>query len=447
MGHIRFPALSGLGRNPAAPDDVLVRAARHPAGRQGITLRKSASDAVVEVLLAEPDRSWILLLPGDRVSPAMRDRIAADPDPAIHDGYPRFVRDMVELGASMDIGAIEQAYGLDRAALAAHADPRLRAAAARDWPDRPPETQARLLADAEPKVRAAATRTDRPGIPPGSVDRFLADPATRANVAEYAPLTPDQVNGLLDLGDEDIIWNIAANPHLPADTIAFLAGQPHPALRKAAATSRHVDADTRDRLFALVQAGGDRDSEIALSWADGPEWLRDEPLDVRLSYLDSPHATFRRVLATCRDLPAAAWERLDQDPDFEVRGNAAHRPDTPPEVLWRLLLDGVGRDRPPLPLDHPHLPRHRLAALVDEPDVRLRRMALDDDALPAEILRRLATDPDVLTRRGVAGHPMAPGDLLTSLLADPHPSVVDAAAANPALPPAAMYGILAAADL
>ena len=38
MTSLDHPQLSGLGRNPAAPQDVLVRRAAHAAGRHGISL-------------------------------------------------------------------------------------------------------------------------------------------------------------------------------------------------------------------------------------------------------------------------------------------------------------------------------------------------------------------------------------------------------------------------
>jgi hypothetical protein len=86
--HIRFPQPSGLGSNPAAPEDVLVRVAHHPAGRSGLGLRSGQlPDAVVEVLLAHGGRS-IVNLHGSRISPAMQRRIEEHPDPAIRDAFP-----------------------------------------------------------------------------------------------------------------------------------------------------------------------------------------------------------------------------------------------------------------------------------------------------------------------------------------------------------------------
>ncbi|MFC9586203.1 hypothetical protein ACFVJ8_25735 [Streptomyces yangpuensis] len=38
MVHLKEPELSGLGQHPAAPTDIGVRLAAHPAGRHGLTL-------------------------------------------------------------------------------------------------------------------------------------------------------------------------------------------------------------------------------------------------------------------------------------------------------------------------------------------------------------------------------------------------------------------------
>ncbi|MEU6244067.1 hypothetical protein [Streptomyces sp. NPDC047024] len=96
MTSLAHPRLSGLARNPAAPQDVLIRLATHKAGRHGMSLRRGRlEDAVVEALLTHGDDHTAVGLHGDRISPEMRRRIAGHPDPAIRDAYADFVRDMV----------------------------------------------------------------------------------------------------------------------------------------------------------------------------------------------------------------------------------------------------------------------------------------------------------------------------------------------------------------
>jgi hypothetical protein len=94
LGH---PRLSGLARNPAAPQDVLVCLAVHPAGRHGLSLRGGQlADAVVEALLTHDGGGSAANLRRDRISPEMRRRTARHPDPAIRDGHADFVRRMVD---------------------------------------------------------------------------------------------------------------------------------------------------------------------------------------------------------------------------------------------------------------------------------------------------------------------------------------------------------------
>ncbi|WP_430784240.1 hypothetical protein [Actinoplanes sp. G11-F43] len=432
--------LSGLGRNPAAPEDVLISLAAHPAGRHGMARQPTLPDAAVAAILTHSDRDMAVSLRGDRISPAMRRRIAEHPDPVIREGYADFVRDMVDCGVPFGIDALEEVYGRPRTALAGAPDPKVRAVVAQSWHDRPAAVQVELLTDPDPRVRAAASRGRSPGVPPELRDRCLADPATRNIVAQYLPLTIDQFNELIsDEEDGDIRSAVAGNPHLTAEMVARLSHLTDPSVCIALAKSRHLDAETRARLYARAEA-----DSVAAKWYFGePDWLRDAPLAERLTFLDCPDPAFRRVLAAGTDLPAEAWRRLDDDPDPRVRRIAADRPDTPPDVLERLVRTqgNSGPRHPPL-VEHPNFPRHRLRALADDPEPHVRRVALEDPSLPVAILERLAADPESSVRIGVAAHPGVTEALLERLLTDPEPGVADVAAANPVLSPDRMRRIV-----
>ncbi|MFE0631709.1 hypothetical protein ACFW3D_32750 [Streptomyces sp. NPDC058864] len=445
------PQLSGLGRNPAAPDDVLVRLAVHLHGRHGMHVRRGRlPDAVAEALLTHGGRDSAVLLHGDRISPGMRRRIARHPEPAIRDAHADFVRALVDREVTLGTGSLEEAYGEPWTALVAAPDPKVRAAVARTWWERPLAVQVTLLADPDPRVRAAATLHEKPGVPPEWWDRCLADPATRANVARFVPLAWEQFAQLMGAEDEDVRQAVAGNPHLTSDMVARLLDAEDPIVRFVAAQSRHVDAETRDRVYALVEAeseGGSSEAALALNWPVGtPGWLRDVPLEERLRYLDCRHTAFRWVLATCRDLPEDAWRRLDADPELKVRRAAAHRPDAPPEVLERLVRAHGDHGRPPL-VEHPNFPRHLLRTFADEPNPHVRRVALRDAGLPVPVLERLAAAEESFLRRGVARHPAVTEPMLERLLSDPAPEVADEAAANPALRSDRMRRILADAGL
>ncbi|WP_406261812.1 hypothetical protein OH779_06035 [Actinacidiphila glaucinigra] len=451
MTSLTHPRLFGLGRNPAAPDDVLARLAAHDHGRHGIHLRRGRlPDAVVEALLTHGGGDSAFLLRADRLSPGMLRRIEGHPDPAIRDAPADFVRSMVENEAPIGIDGIEEAYGRPRTALAAAPDPKVRAAVARSWWERPLDVQVTLLADPDPQVRATATLHAKPGVPAQLLDRCLADPATRGNVARHIPLTQEQFAELTRGGEQELLRAVAENPHLTAEMAARLADMDDPVVRVAVARSRHADAGTRDRLYALVEAehaDGSTEAYVALHWHGlTPGWLRDAPLEERLTHLERRDPAMRRELASCPDLPQDAWRRLDGDPDLGVRQAAARRPDVPPEVLERLVRAHGDHVRPPL-VEHPNFPRHRLCSFAEEADPRVRRVALEDPGLPAPALERLAAAEESYLRRGVAGHPGVTLALLERLLSDPAPEVADAAAANPALPLDRMHRILVDAGL
>ncbi|WP_439944682.1 hypothetical protein [Streptomyces sp. BBFR115] len=155
-----------------------------------MTLRPGRpADAVAEALLAHGGHDAAVHLHGERISPAVRRRIAEQPDPALRDAYAGFVRHSVDRGVRTGIDALEEAYGRARAELVRASDPKLRAAVARAWCDRPLAVQAGLLTDPDPRVRAAAAERERPGVPAELEDRCLADPAVRAHAARHVPLT------------------------------------------------------------------------------------------------------------------------------------------------------------------------------------------------------------------------------------------------------------------
>ncbi|WP_369776413.1 hypothetical protein [Streptomyces sp. R33] len=186
MVHLKQPLLSGLGRNPAAPADVMVRLAAHAAGRHGLESRKGQlPDAVVEALLTNGGSDTAVSLHGRRISPAMRRRIAAHPDPAIRSAFADFVRHMVERAVPMGIKDLVEAYDRPPLELAATSDPKLRAMVAVVWRDRPMAVQVALLTDPDPDVRAAASRSEHPGVPEMLYERCLADPAVQAHVGRY----------------------------------------------------------------------------------------------------------------------------------------------------------------------------------------------------------------------------------------------------------------------
>jgi hypothetical protein len=98
-------------------------------------------------------------------------------------------------------------------------------------------------------------------------------------------------------------------------------------------------------------------------------------------------------------------------------------------------------------VEHPNFPRQALRGFVDEPDPRVRVLALEDPELPAPEVRLLAACDESFLRAGAARHPNVTEELLELLLADSEPQVAEDAAANPVLPRVRMDRILAEAGL
>ncbi|MEO3821067.1 hypothetical protein [Plantactinospora sp. B24E8] len=445
--------LSGLVRNPAATEEMLVRLARDPAvARELAGWRRPLPDPVAEAVLAHRDPDSLLFLRGDRVSPAIRARIAADPDPAIRDAHRDLVRRKVARRVFVPVDDLAEAYGRSPEELARDADPGIRAAVAEAWWAAPAPVRIALLTDPDPTVRAAASRRAQPPVPAELHPACLADPATRAHVAGYAELTDVVAFALATAPDHGTRQAVARNPRLSAEVVAVLVADPHPFVRGVMIQHPGVDERTRDRLHAELvaeRAAGSIEARVALEGDLAvPTWVRDLPLPARLSYLDSPHVVFRRALATCRDLPSEAWQRLDADPDRRVRRSAATRPDVPPEVLERLVReDGDGGPLRPRLVEHPNFPAAAFARFAEDPEPRVRRLALAGPDLPPDLLGRLAVDPEPSVRRAAAGHPGLDPARVADLLADEDPEVVLAAAANPGLPSGWAYRILAEAGL
>lgn len=135
-----------------------------------MTLRPGRpADAVAEALLAHGGHDAAAHLHGERISPAMRRRIAEQPDPALRDACADFVRPSVDRGVRTGIDALEEAYGRARAELVRAPDPKLRAAVARAWCDPPLAVQAGLLTDPDP----------RSARPPPSANALLCQPSWR----------------------------------------------------------------------------------------------------------------------------------------------------------------------------------------------------------------------------------------------------------------------------
>jgi hypothetical protein len=218
--------LLGLVRNPATPDDVLLRLARNEAAAEAMSYRRrDLPDPVIQEILARHDPESLIRFTDVGVSPRMLAMIAADPDPALRSARANLIRDL-RPGTCRSIEDLEQVYGKTRSMLARDPDPAVRAAVADLWWERPADVHAALITDPEPAVRANATRRPEPPVPQELQAACLDDPITRAQVASHATLSDERAMALVrDPGDK-VRQAVATNPGLPAGAVAMLVADP-----------------------------------------------------------------------------------------------------------------------------------------------------------------------------------------------------------------------------
>ncbi|MFJ4092620.1 hypothetical protein ACIPYS_13640 [Kitasatospora sp. NPDC089913] len=288
----------GLGRNPAAPDDVLVRLL--DAGRPELLLhRADLPSAVLDAAVDHPDRRvWGRAADSGRLSAAQWERLLA-----ARAGGPEHAL-LTELAA-------------DAAALRERRPRQWRGVApAPDTDARPPATPAEIaeLADAVPDI----------------------DPRDRTYGLWWVAALFDDPDAMRQLASSSSLWirrSVARAPRLPADVAELLAR----------------DEDFAVRLF-LTESCGDAPSWLLLDlWADGwdgtrsfPAGPRDHPNFPRhglLRFADDPHPRLRMLALDDPASDAALAERLAHDPDPEVRRAAHRHPALPPALLAALLRD------------------------------------------------------------------------------------------------------------
>ena len=455
----------GLARNPAAPPELLLRlleehaeavpaafrrradlppaiveaAARHPSARVRGAI---ASNLNVDVAL----RLRLLDDPEQRVADLVRDdRDLALPDRAFLRQLDRLVeylhRDMMtaeELRADVIMMGAKDRRAVP--VLAAHPEPVVRATAVElvDGSDEATERLRQALSrDPAPEVRAAMAereRTREPADIPANGHLFRAMVALRR-------LSPALVAHVLATDPTDTMDGVSAmatNPHLPRETVEELFDHQAASVRRALA--RRADL-TRSQLERLA-ADPDVSVRTAVSVHPGLSEEDRAGIDIDVTTAKGglptrPLATsvnplLRRRAAADPRLPAEAVAALAGDTDPEVRALLAHHhPAAPPALLLRVYREHPRGGRGRLSA-LPAFPTEGLAALADDPDPEVRRLAARDPLADPALVERLAGDPDAGVRAAMAACPRLPVDRILALLDDT--DLAEHAAANPALP-------------
>ncbi|MFI9809433.1 hypothetical protein ACIHEJ_34645 [Streptomyces sp. NPDC052301] len=437
----------GIGSNPAAPDELLIRlldvaddflhgcsrpavldaAVAHPDPR----VRARTADTFRPKLTAE---QWVRLV---RAEPSPRRRVLwAEQACTWGAALPEDLYDDLLAGPS-------RAQAAELPGLPAHhlpslvtdADPPVRAAACNRWEDLAAPLRARLLADTDDTVRTAALLAHHTAIPmPREV---FASLAAHRQALEQCRFEAELEAELVRDGDTEVRRALAGNPGLGAPGVAVLAQDPHDDVRSAVALRPDLTEEQR----AAVRYDFDPTSmSHTLPWVED---LHSDPAAMR-RLAASPHPLVRRSVARARHLPPDAVERLARDEDRVVRLFLAESCDDAPADLllevWR-WWDG-SFSHPDRPRSHPNFPRAGLRRYADDPSGRMRRLVLDDPQSTAADVARLARDPEAEVRQRAAADPrLSPADAVR-LLNDPADHVRGTATRHPRLPSRVLAGLL-----
>ncbi|MGW7262271.1 hypothetical protein [Streptomyces sp. NPDC054842] len=414
----------GIGSNPAAPDELLIRLLDVDPG----FLHDCDRPQVLDAAIAHADPQ-VRSRPADTFRPKLTSDqwislVRAEPSPSRRVLWaehacawgvelPWDLYDDLLAGPSRAQAA--QLPGLPThhlPSLADDADPQVRAVACGRWEDLAEPLRVRLLADTDDAVRTAALLADHTCTPMPR-DVYAALPAPRLAL-EGCRLAPELETELVRVGDLEVRRALAANPRLSAQGVAVLAEDPTDDVRSTVALRPDLDEERR----AAVRYNFDLGSmSRTLPWVT----CLHGDADAMRRLAGSSHPLIRRSVARARHLPPDVVERLARDQDRTVRLFLAEScDDAPAEMLlevWR-WWDG-SFTYPDRPRSHPNFPRRGLLRYAGDPEGRMRRLALDDpESTPADVAR-LVRDPEAEVRRRAAADPrLSPADAVR-LLNDP----------------------------
>jgi hypothetical protein len=440
----------GLARHPTAPDDVLHSLLGHtyhllwrrlPAsivdaaiGHPEWKVRELLADAQPDItaeqwsrlILAEQDsrHRWILTsVAADRraeLTETAYQKLTSDPSSQIRTETARLHR----LPAHLLM------------ALAADVDPQVRASACEPaWPHLDGLWRQKLLTDPTGKVRAEALLRHHQDQPLSRAV-FEAE-GLGERVLETCRLERDLAEQLARHGERAQRRLLAHNPQLPPDLLALLARDPDASVRFEVSTRPDLSKTQR----AEIRIEFDPSIHYhPLEWVVA---LHDDP-DAMRRLAASSHPLVRRSVARARHLPPDVLALLAQDEDRIVHLFLAEScDDAPADMLMEVWQWWTGSlTHPDCPHGHPNFPRSDLLRYADDPNPRMRQLAIDDLDSTAELVEEFSHDTNEEVRRRAATDPRLTAASAVRLLDDPCESVRRAAAMHPRLPARVLIQLL-----
>ncbi|MFD4871886.1 hypothetical protein ACFWOB_00750 [Streptomyces sp. NPDC058420] len=293
---------------------------------------------------------------------------------------------------------------------------------------------------------------------------------------------------LLDAGEVYFLYRT----DLPAGVLDAAATHPSRRVRVTAAESGNLARDQWDRLLAatagralrelLAEMAEEQDdsrlrgARVGVDRAPSPESRPPgTPAEIAamadtVPNIEANHRSYALWWVAALHGDQAAMRQLASSAKLLIRRSVARAPHLPPDVVEllahdedrvvRLFLaescDDATADLlldvwtwwpgsfsfPGRPRNHPDFPRDGLLRFADDPESRLRLLALDDPASDADLVERFSRDPDGEVRRRAAEDPRLSPEAAVGLAQDDDAGVRGAARRNPALPPASLVPLL-----
>ena len=329
----------------------------------------------------------------------------------------------------------------------------------------PPAVLARLAGDTDSAVRAcvAGNRSCPQLVLAGLAESD--DPRTRRMVAAHGSIAANVSQMLADDPDEVVRWKVASNPRSPRRLLERLAEHEDHVTRVRVAANPSTSPETLERLArssddwfhgALAEnpacppeilwtlAFGECMHGATCTQGGDCRWEHEDYCEVLAGVLANPsalaellsdlfdqmsHDSALRTAAARAATDAYQLDQLAEDPDIDVRMEAACNHNTNPQALAGLAADASNEIRVKV-AHNPNCPPEALYALIESGDADTFAAAKNPNCPPDLLAQAAAIHEKLLA----AAHPNSPPGLLTKFVSDPEPGVRVAAAANAATP-------------